>query len=61
MPAIQPIPQRTPDPASKEAAQVLGLHTRVTQGRTKKPSDWEGDVQRGGTVPGEDSGTQVSS
>lgn len=58
MPAIQPIPKNTPDPASEEATKVLATHNRATDARTRTPASWNPPTRRGG-VPGENSGRRV--
>lgn len=58
MPAIQPIPQRTPDPASAQASAVLAKHNRSTDGRVRGRARWNPAVQRGNT-PGEATGSRV--
>lgn len=58
MPAIQPIPQNTPDPAKVEAAQILATHNKATVARTRTPARWMPNVKRG-AVNGENSGRRV--
>lgn len=56
MPAIQPIPVNRQNTTADEAAKVLALHNRSTNGRTRQPR-WMPSVQRG-AVSGESSGTK---
>jgi hypothetical protein len=56
MPAIQPIPVNKPNTTADEAARVLALHNRSTDGRTRTPR-WNPSVRRG-AVAGENSGTK---
>jgi hypothetical protein len=58
MPAVQPIPQNTPDPAKQEAAELLGKHNSATNARTRNPAAWNPPTRRG-TVSGEASGRRV--
>lgn len=56
MPATQPIPRNAMSSSEVEAARVLGVHNKATEGRRKPPGV---QVQRD-TVPGENAGTKVS-
>lgn len=58
MPAVQPIPQNTPDPAKEEAASVLGKHNNSTNARTRNPASWNPPTRRG-SIAGEASGRRV--
>lgn len=58
MPATQPIPRNTPDPASQQAADVLALHNKSTDARVRTPARWAPKVQRS-TARGENPGTRV--
>lgn len=57
MPAIQPIPQNTPDPAKQEATAVLAKHNSSTDSRKRTPAAWAPSVRRY-TVSGQNSGTR---
>lgn len=58
MPAVQPIPRNTPDPASQQAADLLALHNRSTDGRQRTPAKWNPPTRRG-SVSGENAGRRV--
>jgi RES domain-containing protein len=58
MPAIQPIPRNTPSSADRQAADVLALHNRSTDGRQRTPARWNPPTQRS-TATGENSGRRV--
>lgn len=58
MPAIQPIPRNTPDPASQQASDVLARHNRSTDGRLRTPARWNPPTQRA-TATGENAGRRV--
>lgn len=57
MPAIQPIPQRPMDPASREATELLAMHRKKTDSRSRKPAAWDPPTRKG-SVPGENAGTR---
>ena len=58
MPAIQPIPRNTPDPASKQEADLLALHNRSTDGRQRTPAKWNPPTTRSAAA-GENPGRRV--
>lgn len=58
MPAIQPIPQNTPDSATKQAGQILALHNRSTDGRVRTPAAWNPPTRRA-TQTGENAGRRI--
>lgn len=58
MPAIQPIPRNAPTTTDTEAAQVLALHNRSTESRTRSPR-WSQAGARAGSITGANAGTRV--
>lgn len=58
MPATQPIPQNTPDSATREAGRILAVHNQATDSRTRTPARWNPPTQRSAAA-GENAGRRV--